>query len=215
MDAPDHREQTRRGYDAVASDYARLVTGLEAEASTDVAMIDDFADRCLAAGPGPVADAGCGTGRISAYLSARGLRIVGVDLSPGMLAVAKHASQELQFVAGALEQLPLRNAAFRGLIAWYSVIHTAPVRLHLLVEEFARVLQPSGWLLVGFQEGGGQRVDRVTAYGHEVAMTNYRHDSATVIAVMEAGGFAVDTRLHRLPRRTEKTPQTALLFTRR
>jgi SAM-dependent methyltransferase len=71
--APDHRRQARTGYDIVAEDYATLIPDLSAETSLDVAMIDDFAGRCLDAPTSPVADVGCGTGRVSAHLAARGV----------------------------------------------------------------------------------------------------------------------------------------------
>jgi len=38
-------DATRATYDAVAEDYARLVTGLDAEGPLDRAMLADFADR--------------------------------------------------------------------------------------------------------------------------------------------------------------------------
>lgn len=88
MSVPDHRAQTQQGYDTVAAAYARLLPALNAETSLDIAMIDGVADRCLSARLGPVADAGCGTGRVSAYLAARGLDVIGIDLSPGMVDVA-------------------------------------------------------------------------------------------------------------------------------
>ena len=74
-------DATRATYDAVAEDYARLVTGLDAEGPLDRAMLADFADRV----DGPVADVGCGTGRMTAYLDGLGIDVVGIDLSPGMV----------------------------------------------------------------------------------------------------------------------------------
>ncbi len=76
----DHRRLTRTGYDIVAEEYAILIPDLSAETSLDVAMIDDFAGRCRHAPMGPVADVGCGTGRVAAHLAARGVDVFGVDL---------------------------------------------------------------------------------------------------------------------------------------
>lgn len=72
-----HRTQTQQGYDTIAKDYAKLLPGLNAETTLDIAMIDDFTDRCTADSHGPVLDAGCGAGRVSAHLSARGLNVFG------------------------------------------------------------------------------------------------------------------------------------------
>lgn len=202
-------------YDTVAEDYAILIPDLSAETSLDVAMIDDFAGRCLEAATGPVADVGCGTGRVSAYLAARGVDVCGVDLSPGMVDVARQTHPQLRFEVGAMEDLPIQDAALGGLLAWYSLIHTAPDRLPGVVNEFARVLAPGGWLLTAFQVGEGQRVERAMAYGHPVTMTNYRHAAQQVISALDTGGFNLYTQLHRSPEGVETTHQAVLLACRR
>lgn len=215
MTDPDHRRQTRTGYDVVAEDYAILMPGLSAETSLDVAMIDEFAGRCLDVRMGPVADVGCGTGRVGAHLAARGVDVFGVDLSPGMIDVARRTHPQLRFEVGEAEDLPIQDAALGGLLSWYSLIHTAPDRLPALVSEFARVLMPGAWLLTAFQAGEGQRVERSTAYGHTVTMTNYRHAAQHVISVLETGGFNLHTQLHRSPEGVETTDQAVLLACRR
>lgn len=211
MSVPDHRAQTQHGYDTVAADYARLLPALNAETSLDIAMIDGFADRCARARLGPVADAGCGTGRVSAHLAARGLDVIGIDLSPGMIDIARRTYPELPFEVGALEELPLPNASLGGLLAWYSIIHTAPDRLPAIVADAARALRPGAWLLAAFQAGDGQRVDRTSAYGQPVTMTNYRHDPEHVVDVLEEHGFKIHARLHRAAQGTEKASQSMLL----
>jgi ubiquinone/menaquinone biosynthesis C-methylase UbiE len=213
--ADDHRPQTRQGYDTIAADYARLLPKLNAETTLDVAMIDDFADRCAVAQLGPVLDAGCGTGRVSAHLAARGLEVSGVDLSPGMVDVARCTHPQLRFDVGALEDLPVPDASLGGLLAWYSLIHTAPGRLSAVVGEFARVLRPGGWLLTAFQAGDGQRVEHATVYGHPVELTSYRHNTQHVITALHEAGVVVRARLHRDAEGVEKTPQAVLLAQRR
>lgn len=43
------------------------------------------------------------------------------------------------------------------MLAWYSLIHTAPSDLPVTLSELARVLRPGGFLLTGFQVGQGTR----------------------------------------------------------
>jgi ubiquinone/menaquinone biosynthesis C-methylase UbiE len=214
MIAPDHRTQVRHGYDAVAEDYATLVPVVSAETAMDRAMIDDFAARCLDPRLGPVADLGCGPGRVTAHLAARGVDVFGVDLSAGMIDVARRTHPHVRFEVGGMEDLHLQDAALGGVLAWYSLIHTAPDRLPTSVGELARVLETRAWLLVAFQAGDGQRVERSRAYGHAVTMTNYRHAPQHMIAV-GAGGFEIHTQLHRAAEGMEETPQTVLLARRR
>lgn len=214
MSSPDHRAQTQQGYDTVAADYARLLPALDAETRLDIAMIDDFSERCARAQLGPVADAGCGTGRISAHLAAQGLDVIGIDLSPGMINVAQQAHPDLRFEVGALEDLPVPDAALGGLLAWYSLIHTAPERLPTIVMQFARVLRPGAWMLAAFHSGEGQRVDRTSAYGHPVTMTNYHHDPEHVGTVLKDCGFELHAQLRRLATGVEQTSQSMLLARR-
>ena len=212
---PDHRARTRHAYDTVAADYAALLPGLDAESALDVAMIDDFAARCGHARLGPVADVGCGPGRVTAHLAARGVDVVGIDLSPGMIDVARRAHPGLRFEVGAMEALPLPDASLGGILAWYSLIHTAPTDLHRVVGEAARVLAADAYLLAAFQAGDGRRVDRVRAYGHAVPLTSYRHAPEHLGTVLDEEGFELRTSLLRSPEGRETSPQAVLLARRR
>ena len=138
-------DATRATYDTVAVDYARIVTGLDAEGPLDRAMLADFADRV----DGPVADVGCGTGRLTAYLAGLGLDVVGIDLSPGMVAVARRTYPSLRFEVGSMTALDLPDGGVAGVLAWYSIIHTPPEGLPSVVAELRRVLAPGGHLLLG------------------------------------------------------------------
>jgi ubiquinone/menaquinone biosynthesis C-methylase UbiE len=57
------------------------------------------------AGDGILADVGCGPGHVAAYLAERGARVVGIDVSPGMIAVASARYPE-EFEVGSLLALP-------------------------------------------------------------------------------------------------------------
>jgi ubiquinone/menaquinone biosynthesis C-methylase UbiE len=132
-----------------------------------------------------------------------------------MIDVARRTHPQLRFEVGAMEDLPIQDAALGGLLAWYSLIHTAPGRLPSVVSEFARVLKPGGWLLTAFQAGEGQRVQRSAAYGHTVTMTNYWHAAQQLISVLDTGGFNLHAQLHRSPEGVETTHQAVLLACRR
>ncbi len=103
---------TRAAYDTIASDYARVLDGALARMSWDRAVLCTFAELVARDRLGPVADVGCGTGRITGYLHHLGLDVVGIDLSPGMLAVARQALPGLCFVGADDERGPrLRSVA--------------------------------------------------------------------------------------------------------
>ena len=151
----------RHAYDTVASDYAERLPDTRAETALDLAMVDAFATAVLrdASDPttAPVLDAGCGAGRMSAYLAARGVAVRGVDLSPGMVEMARRDHPDLDFTVGSLDELPCGDGEFAGVMLWYSIIHTPPAGLDRVLAEAVRVLRPGGHLLVGFQSGTGTR----------------------------------------------------------
>ncbi|KRA25778.1 hypothetical protein ASD65_16115 [Microbacterium sp. Root61] len=136
--------QTRDAYDVVAAKYAQLLPDTRYEADLDLAMIGHFVQQL--GGPAAVLDAGCGTGRMIGHLHSLGgdLTVTGVDLSPAMLDRARAAHPDTVLLEGELARLPVDDAQFDGVLAWYSIIHTPPHDLDAAFSEFFRVLRPVG-----------------------------------------------------------------------
>jgi SAM-dependent methyltransferase len=208
---PSYLRATRVAYDTVAVDYAKLVSAELAAKPLDRAMLAACADLVQAAGVGPVADLGCGPGRVTAHLHCLGLTAFGVDLSPAMIAVARRAHPGLQFDEGSMTALDLPDDVLGGIVAWYSIIHTPPERLPVTFAEFHRVLAPGGHLLLAFQVGDGERVHLLQAYGHAVSFHAYRLSPDHVTELLSQAGLVVHARLVREPEEPEKLQQAYLL----
>ncbi len=86
---------------------------------------------------------------MSGYFADRGCLVEGVDLSSGMIAMARRDHPDLVFTVGSLGALPYPDGEFAGLMLWYSFIHTPPAGLARIFAEAARVLRPGGHLLAG------------------------------------------------------------------
>ena len=146
---------TRASYDATAALYARSV-GTEIndsiEAALDRSLLEDLA--ALFPHGGRVADLGCGPGRVASFLAAKGVEVVGIDLSLGMLEMARRAHPDLRCAVGDLGALPLADRSLDGAVCWYSIIHTEPHRLDAAFDEMARVLIADGHMLLAFRPGG-------------------------------------------------------------
>jgi ubiquinone/menaquinone biosynthesis C-methylase UbiE len=207
---------TRDAYDAVASDYARLLPDVTTEAPLDRAVLAAFVEMVKQSGDGLVAEVGCGSGRVTAHLADAALRIVGLDLSPGMATVARSARPDLAFAVAHAGALPLRSGTLGGLVAWYSLINLRTDLLPGVLAEFARVTRPGAPVVVAFQSGDGERVDRTTAYGHPVPLTYYRHRVEDVADSLAAAHLTLHATVRREPLRAhETTPQAFLLAQRR
>ncbi|TCB97324.1 class I SAM-dependent methyltransferase [Micromonospora zingiberis] len=176
-------------------------------------MVDAFAEAIPAGEDAGVLDAGCGTGRMSRYLADQGCRVQGVDLSPGMIAMARRDNPDLAFAVGSVTDLPYPDDRFAGVLLWYSIIHTPPAGQSRIFAEAARVLRPGGHLLVGFQSGEGIR-DVAPAYrqfGHEIQLERHRYLADQVVAELAAVGLREVCRMVRRARDTERDDHAVVL----
>ncbi|MFC4493410.1 class I SAM-dependent DNA methyltransferase [Streptomyces ovatisporus] len=212
MTQPDYLSGIRTFYDAVAVDYAaRFHDELDAK-PLDRSLLAGFAELVRNAGGGPVADLGCGPGRVTAHLHRLGLSVHGVDLSPGMVALARRTHPELRFEEGTMTDLNRRDGTLGGIVTWHSIIHTPDDRLPELFAEFHRVLVTGGHALFAFQIGDGPiYLDR--PLGHPVSLDFHRRKPDFVAELLAEAGLPVQARLLREPddRGMETTPQAFLL----
>ena len=105
-------------------------------------------------GAGVVADVGCGNGVYLAELARRGYgrRLIGADLSPGMLRAARQRTRGGGQLAPALlaadaAALPLRDASADLTLAMHMLYHVPEPEVAL--RELRRVTRPGGRLVVG------------------------------------------------------------------
>jgi ubiquinone/menaquinone biosynthesis C-methylase UbiE len=207
---------TREVYDFSAEQYATVVgTSPSAafEASIERAILDAFAEDQRASGDIRTLDVGCGVGRVTAYLGARGLQVSGVDLSSNMVAQARSAHPSHDFVVATMVALPFGDAEFDAAVYWYSMIHTPLAQLPAAWAEASRVLKLRGPMLVAFQAGENDSVTRENAYGSSATLTWYRHNVDDVVRSAEQAGFALRARTLRMPELVhETTPQAFLSF---
>lgn len=95
---------------------------------------------------GTALDAACGTGRHAAHLKELGHRVVGVDASADMLAIAADKVPGAVFHRAELASMPLPDRSVDLAVCALALCHVpdlAPV-----FAEFARVLRPGGHLVI-------------------------------------------------------------------
>jgi ubiquinone/menaquinone biosynthesis C-methylase UbiE len=203
---------TRHAYDVVARDYAQMLPDMTAEAPLDRAVLSAFVEMLNGQPDGVVAELGCGSGRVTAHLADAGLHTIGLDLSPAMATVASSSRPDIFFAAADMGALPLRPGVLAGIVAWYSVINLPADALPQVFSEFARVMSPGAPVLMAFQCGEGERVDRTSAYGHPVPLTYHRHALDETAETLVEAGFRLHSTSRREPELAhETTPQGFLM----
>lgn len=96
-----------------------------------------------------VVELGCGTAYVSAWLTKRGARVVGVDPTPAQLATARRMMREtgieFQLVEAPGESVPLPDASFDLALSEYGACLWADP--YQWIPEAARLLRPGGRLI--------------------------------------------------------------------
>ena len=193
----------RTAYGARSAEYIALFGRVDQVAEVD----RDFILAWALGLQGPVLDVGCGPGQWTHLLSAAGVDTEGVDPVPEFVDSARVNYPSDRYQVGRAEDLGMDDAALAGVLAWYSLIHTAPEAIDAPLAEFARCVGPGGGLALGFFSGA-----RLEPFEHAVT-TAYFWPIDLLAARVEAAGFTVS----RTATRTEPgtRPHGALLAIRR
>lgn len=114
-------------------------------------------DLAVLRGDESVADVGCGNGAYLAELSCRhhAGRVLGIDLSPGMLHAARRRVPAAVLAVGYAAALPVRDHAASLTLAAHMLYHVPDLRA--AVKELRRVTRPDGQLLVVLNGDGHLR----------------------------------------------------------
>lgn len=214
-DLAAHLARVQTSYNTIAGDYAERFATELAEKPLARAMLEAFAEL-VRAHPGDnseVADIGCGPGEVSAYLTAAGLSVRGVDLSSAMVALARRRNPGLTITEGSMTDLDLPDSRLSGLVAFYSIIHIPQEDLPGVFREFHRVLAPGGVVLLAFQVGD-EPLHFSQGFGKSVDLEFRRLQPNTVLDLLTAEGFEIIAQMLRQPDISEKAPQAYLLVRR-
>ncbi|MGV9298812.1 class I SAM-dependent methyltransferase [Amycolatopsis sp. NPDC003676] len=180
---------TRTSYDTVADSYADRLRDSIAKSPSLRMTLGLFAAQVQ--GNGPVADVGCGTGHVTAHLNGLGLDAFGLDLSPGMIEVARRDHPGLRFAVGSMTALPLPAASVAGLLSWWALIHVPDDEVPTAISEFYRVLRPGAPVAIGFHVGDVARLKTQGYGGHAMQVYVHRRQPAQVSEWLREAGFTV------------------------
>jgi SAM-dependent methyltransferase len=204
---------TAASYDRLADEYAARIYDELANKPLDRELLDRFARELGAAGT--VCDLGCGPGHVARFLRERGANVVGMDLSAGMVGKARALNPDVVFEVGDMLALPVKDEAWSGIAAFYSIIHIPPGRVVDALSEMWRSLQPGGLLLVAFHVG--EEIRHVEELWEVAVNLDFHFFSVELMAAwMRQAGFVVEDVIRRDPYpEVEVQTQRAYVFARR
>lgn len=140
----DRRPLGQKNYEEFAHRYSERLTtqpwNAYYERPATLSLVPDVAGR-------DVLDAGCGPGVYAEWLLARGARVVGLDVTPAMLALSRERlGDRAALLRANLERpLPFAAAAFDVVLCPLVLGYVKDWRP--LFREFARVVRPGGTLV--------------------------------------------------------------------
>jgi ubiquinone/menaquinone biosynthesis C-methylase UbiE len=193
---------TREHFDAIAPRYDALRSQLFEPALDLLVREADLAGR-------RVLDLGCGTGRFAAALRERHrCTVVGVDPSPGMLAVARERPVDVTWLDGRAEAIPLPEDAIERAFM-QTVVHLVEDRTAAF-GELRRVLDPEGVVaILTVDPAGAERFWMARLLPSFAAIDSARFPApGTLVAELRAAGFA-SARWRATPMRLRYTREEA------
>jgi SAM-dependent methyltransferase len=165
-------------YDRIAAKFAERTWRIRLERA-----LESFARYLIPSAH--VLDLGCGPGRDIELLRQRGARVIGADLSLGMLREA-HTRVGGALVCGDMCALPCASTSFDGVWLCAALLHLPRPDAPRALAEARRILRATRPLYVGVQQGVGERWD--TAHGARL-FTYYQPEE--IGALVRAAGFVV------------------------
>jgi SAM-dependent methyltransferase len=155
------------------------------ELSGDVAMLE----RLAAPSGKDVVDIGCGGGALVRELSARGARVIGVEISEGQLAAATSRDDGSggRYLIGRAQRLPLDDASVDLAVFMRTLHHVPPPELIPALHEARRVIRHDGAVYVAEPLAEGDYFELVSLVEDELEVRG-----AAQAALARASDAALD-----------------------
>ncbi len=148
---------------------------------------------------GRLLDLGCGPGQTTAFLNNCGVQsIIGADISPQMIAVAREQNPPLEFEVADILSLPFADQTFGAAVAFYAIVHFDFEQLKQAFTEISRVLMSGGEFLFSFHIGD-QTVHLDEFLDKPVNIDFYFFEPPKIIALLNETGFEIVDAIEREP----------------
>ena len=189
--------ELQNSYDRVAEDYAKQFGDELTKKPFDCRMLNRLVENV--GKQETICDLGCGSGHIASYLSRRGAKVCGIDLSPEMVKQARRLNPEISFRQGNMLDLKeTPDDSFGGIAAFYSIIHVSRDSVIDALREMKRVLRPEGLLLLTFHIG--QEIRHLDEwFDKKVSLDFFFFETDEMKQYLATAGFEIEEAIEREP----------------
>jgi SAM-dependent methyltransferase len=160
---------------------------------------DSYREFCdlLPQGRARVLDAACGPGTVSRYLIAQrpDLDLLGIDLAPRMVELAREAVPSARFSVFDCRRLPDLQQRFDGLICAFGLPYLSPEEATAFIRAAHPVLDPGGVLYLSAMLGRREESGFVRYDTGDQIYVNY-HDESHITRSLEESGFSLLKKSH-------------------
>lgn len=183
----DPRDVVREGYDALAPRYLQFRL---AKPGADLELLDqalvDLPDGAR------VLDAGCGAGLPVSRRLAERFVVIGVDISPVQIDLARTNVPEAEFQVADLAALDLPPASFDAVVCLFALFHLPRDEHAEALAGLRRLLPPGGILFisVGNSDHAGYIEEDWIGSGSDLYWSHF--DLETNQRLVEGAGFGID-----------------------
>ncbi len=137
-------------YDQMAKDYHKE---FDTKKFSDKRFLESFIKYLPKTGK--ILDLGCGTGRHSKYFFDKHFSVTAIDLSKGMIEVARKLYPEITFEIMDMRRMAYKKFCFDAVWAGYSLFHLNREDFKKTVDKIKATLKPGGIFGLIMQEGQG------------------------------------------------------------
>ena len=157
---------TKNFYEQNATQYAANTAGM-----ADAEWMTRFSE--LLPTGGRILDVGCAAGRDSKWFVEHGFDVVGIDIAPKFLAMARERVTGVDFQEMNVADLDFPDASFDGVWCSCVLIHLNKNDARVAVSEMLRVLKPDGILYLLVKAGETEGFEADQRYGGAQKYSSY------------------------------------------
>jgi len=137
-----------------------------------------------------ILDVGCGSGiPVAKFLVGKKFDVIGIDLSENMVKMARKNVPNGKFYVMDMEKMKFPSESFDSIVAFYSIIHIPRKHHRRILNNFYRILKPSGFLLITAGFGDDEYSIENNWFGAKMYWSHF--DKETNLELIKKAGFRI------------------------